>query len=68
MTTKDNPRTLPINRYTVRSPDFQLLDLTKLGDPHLVKQMPQKEATEFLHTSNQTVLNMTKLALKTPWC
>ena len=55
MTTKDNPGTLPINLYAVGPPDVQPLDLTKLGDHHSVQQMPQKEVTEFLYTSNQIV-------------
>ena len=55
MTTKDNPGTLPINLYEVGPPDVQPLDLTKLGDHHSVQQMPQKEVTEFLYTSNQIV-------------
>ena len=70
MTTKDNPGTLPINLYAVGPPDVQPLDLTKLGDHHSVQQMPQKEVTEFLYTSNQStqsVLSMTKVALKTAW-
>ena len=68
MTTKDNPGTLPINLYAVGPPDVQPLDLTKLGDHHSVQQMPQKEVTEFLYTSNQIIRkSMTKGALKTPW-
>ena len=41
MTTKGNPGTLPINLYAVGPPDVQPLDLTKLGDHHLVQHMPQ---------------------------
>ena len=55
MMTKDNPGTLPINLYVVGPPDVQPLDLTKLGDHHSVHQMPQKEVTEFMYTSNQIV-------------
>ena len=55
MTTKHNPVTLPINLCAVGPPDVQLLDLTKLGDPHSVYHMAQKEVTEFLYTSNQIV-------------
>jgi len=55
MTAKDNPGTLPINLYAVGPPDVQPLDLTKLGDHHSVQQMPQKEMTEVLFTSNQIV-------------
>ena len=67
MTAKDNPGTLPINLYAVGPPDVRPLDLTKLGGHHSVQQMPQKEMTEVLRTSNQIVcINHDKL--KTPWC
>ena len=36
-------------------PDVQPLDLTKLGDRHLVQHMPQNEVGEFLYSSNQIV-------------
>ena len=55
VTTKHNPVTLPINRYAVGPPDFQLLDFTKLGYHQSVQHMPQKDVTEFLYTSNQIV-------------
>ena len=55
MTSKHNPPTLPINLYAVDPPDVQPLDFTKLGDQRSVQHMPQKEVTEFLYTSNQSV-------------
>lgn len=55
ITTKDNPGTLPINLYVVGPPDMEPLDLTKLGDHHSVRHMPQKEETEFLYSSNQII-------------
>ena len=47
MSTNNNPRTLPINLYTVGPPKVQPLDLTKLGDVPL-KHSPQKDSTRAL--------------------
>ena len=47
MTTKHNPVTLSINLYAVGPPDVQPRDLTKLGDHHSVKHMPEKKVTKF---------------------
>ena len=55
MTTKHNPATLTINLYAVGPPDVQPPDFTKLGDHRSVQNMPQKEVTEFLYTSNKLV-------------
>ena len=52
MTTKHNPKTLPINLCAVGSPDVQTFHLTKLGDHHSIQHMPQKE---FSYFSNQIV-------------
>ena len=54
MSANDNPRTLPINLYTVGPPKVKPFDLNKLEDVPL-QHSPQKDATELLYESNQIV-------------
>ena len=57
MSANNNPRTLPINLYTVGPPKVQPLDLTKLGDVPL-KHSPQKDSTRALMFTSRVCITV----------
>lgn len=54
MTTKDNPRTLPINLYAADSPNVQPLDFTVLSESAAVPVL-HRQTTETIYTLSQIV-------------